>query len=273
MEYREEPVSRIIDASRPSFARMNNWFLGGHEHYEADRQVGRELLDMAPSTRELVRNNRLFLERAVGVLAKEYGVRQFLDHGSGLPLPKNVHQVAQQVDQDARVVYIDNDPHVHAHARSLLDANDETVVIQADITDTDAIFGHPDVAELLDLTRPVAALFTSVLHCLPDEVGPGELVRRVAERLPTGSFVVLSHLVSDESAMREKATAFMRHYFGSGWGRVRARHEVESYVADFDILDPPGHLVEVSRWRPDTEVAPRQRSQEWIEYGGVACIR
>lgn len=259
-----------IDVTKPSVARMYDYYLGGHDYYEADRQACIELSRLAPSTEALARNNRRFLQRAVGVLARDYGVRQFLDHGSGLPTQDNVHQVAQRIDPDARVVYIDNDPIVLAHGRTLLDENDKTLVLQADMTDTDHIFAHPDVQQLLDFDAPVAALFVSVLHCLDDEPAAA-LVREVARRLVPGSFIVISHLASTDPDLRRKATDLMLANTDGHWGRVREPHEVEAYFDGMEILDP-GHLVEISAWRPDTEVAPRQRTREWIEYGGIARI-
>lgn len=113
---------------------MYDWLLGGKDNYASDRRACAQLLKLAPSTRDLALTNRLFLKRVVRVLAERYGVRQFLDHGSGLPTQDNVHQVAQRVSRNARVVYIDNDPMVLAHGRTLLDENDGTAVIQADMT-------------------------------------------------------------------------------------------------------------------------------------------
>ncbi|MFG2402616.1 SAM-dependent methyltransferase [Streptomyces lydicus] len=262
-------MSHAIDVTRPSVARMYDWLLGGKDNYASDRRACAQLLKLAPSTRDLARTNRTFLKRVVRVLAEKYEVRQFLDHGSGLPTQDNVHQVAQSVDRSARVVYIDNDPMVLAHGRTLLDENDETAVIQADMADTEAIFAHQDVERLIDFERPVAALFVSVLHCLTDEEDPAGLVQRVAGRLAPGSFLVICQLTSDDAEFRAEATAFMHRTTGR-WGRVRERHEVDAFFAGMAIV-PPG-LMEVSKWVPETDLAPRQRSREWIEYGGVGQV-
>ncbi|MYW06068.1 SAM-dependent methyltransferase [Streptomyces sp. SID3343] len=265
----ERIISHGIDVNTPSVARMYDWYLGGTDNYVADRRACRELLEVVPNTQALARNNRAFLRRVVRVLAAEYGVRQFLDHGSGLPTQDNVHQVAQAVDPSSRVVYIDNDPIVLAHGRTLLDANDETAVIQADMTDTKAIFGHEDVRRLIRLDEPVAALFVSVAHCIPDEDDPAAMFRRVVDILPSGSFMVVCQLVSDRADIRDHVTEFMREATGNTWGRVREAHDVHAYLEGLEIM-PPG-LVEVSEWRPDAQ--PRfEQSDEWQEFGGLARI-
>ncbi|MET7302223.1 SAM-dependent methyltransferase [Embleya sp. NPDC005575] len=259
-----------IDVDTPSAARMYDWYLGGTDNYPADRSACEELLKIVPSTRELARNNRAFLQRVVRVLAAEYGIRQFLDHGSGLPTRENVHQVAQGVDPTARVVYVDNDPIVLAHGRMLLEENDNTAVIQANMTDTEGIFEHPDVKRLIRLEEPVAALFVSVLHCLPESAEPAAMIRRVAERLPSGSFMVICQLVSDDPAIRDGVSDFMAEATGNNWGRVREPAQVDHYFDGLTILEPG--LVEVSTWRPDSHVTARQETDEWIEYGGLARI-
>ncbi|MGW9277149.1 SAM-dependent methyltransferase [Embleya sp. NPDC055612] len=256
----------------PSVARMYDWLLGGTDNYASDEQACLKLLGIVPTTRALALNNRFFLQRVVRTLAREYGIRQFLDHGSGLPTQDNVHQVAQRVDPRSRVVYIDNDPLVLAHGRMLLDENDRTTVIRAEMTDTEGIFGHPDVRDFLDFDAPVAALFVSVLHCIPDRDDPAAMIERVASRLAPGSFMVICQLVSEHAHIRDSVTAFMAESTNDTWGRVREPHEVDAYFVGKDILAPG--LVEVSQWRPDTEVRPRQGPDpEWIEYGGVARIR
>ncbi|GAB2818081.1 SAM-dependent methyltransferase [Streptomyces daliensis] len=256
-----------VDVNIPSVARMYDYYLGGKDNYEVDRAAVAELDKVVPSTRPLAINNRRFLQRVVRVLAREYGVRQFLDHGSGLPTQDNVHQVAQRVDPDARVVYVDNDPIVLAHGRALLQENDNTAVIQADMRETDEIFGHPEVRRLIRFDEPVAVLFVSVMHCIPDP-GPAELVRRVAERIPSGSFLVINQLVSEDKATRDFVTKFMDETTHGNWGRVRQAHEVARYFDGLEVLEPG--LGEINYWRADSELAARQLTDEWWEFGGVA---
>ncbi|MEV7362295.1 SAM-dependent methyltransferase [Streptomyces sp. NPDC091299] len=266
-------LSTSIDATVPTAARMYDHYLGGKDNYAADRAACEELDKVVPSTRALALNNRRFLQRMVRTLAEDYGIRQFLDHGSGLPTQDNVHQVAQRVDPTSHVVYVDNDPMVLVHGRALLEQDDRTAVIQADIRDTEAIFSHEETRRLIDFSRPVAVLFNSVMHCIPDSdaEGPPALVSRVVEQLVPGSFMVMCQLVSEDPKVREFVTDFMAQATQGHWGRVRQEKDVASWFEGMDILEPG--LVEVSTWRPDTEVAPRQLTQEWIEFGGVGRIR
>jgi hypothetical protein len=264
------PLSHAIDPNVPSVARMYDYLLGGTNNYAADRDACVQLLDIVPSTRELSLQNRAFLVRAVRLLA-EKGIRQFLDFGSGLPTQNNVHQVAQAVDRSCRVVYIDNDPIVLGHGRMLLDENDETSVIQADMTDTATIFSHPDVKHLIREDQPTAVLFNSVFHCLKDDDDPAGLVRRVAGKMPEGSYVLICQLVSDRPQVAEAVTKLMADVTGDRWGRVRSKAEVREFFTGLDVIDPPG-LCEVSGWLPDSEVIARQAQFEWEEWGGVASI-
>ncbi|MFJ5531906.1 SAM-dependent methyltransferase [Streptomyces sp. NPDC093261] len=266
-------LSTSIDATVPTAARMYDHYLGGKDNYAVDRAACEELDKVVPSTRALALNNRRFLQRVVRTLATEYGIRQFLDHGSGLPTQDNVHQVAQRVDPGTHVVYVDNDPMVLVHGRALLEQDERTTVIQADMRDTEAIFSHPDTRRLIDFSRPVAVLFNSVMHCIPDSEtdGPPALVRRVTERLVPGSCLVMCQLVSEDAEVRDFVTGFMDQATQGHWGRVRQEKDVAAWFEGMDILEPG--LVEVSTWRPDSEVAPRQLTQEWIEFGGVGRLR
>ncbi|MFE6630692.1 SAM-dependent methyltransferase [Streptomyces rochei] len=261
-----------IDIDTPSVARMYDYLINGTDNYESDRVACRELLEIAPSTRELALINRAFLVRAVRYLAQECGVRRFIDHGSGLPTRPNVHQVAQQTDPEAQVVYIDNDPLVLAHGRLMLAENlKTTAVVEADMRDVEANFQREEIARLLEDGEPVAALFVSVLHCIPDRDDPWELVKSVADKLPDGSYMVISQLASDDAELRDRVTEFMRRTTGGNWGRVRSFDEVKRYFEGLQVVESDGP-VEVSTWQPDTDLFPRQASQEWIEYGAVARI-
>jgi hypothetical protein len=251
---------------------MYDFYLGGKDNYAADRAAVAELDKVVPSTRQLALNNRRFLQRVVKVIAAEHGIRQFLDHGSGLPTQENVHQVAQRIAHDSRVVYVDNDPMVLVHGRALLDQNDRTAVIHADLRETDEIFAHRDTRRLIDFSEPVAVLFNSVFHCIPDSDtdGPLAVARRVRERLAPGSIMVMCQLVSEDPKVRESVTDFMDQVTQGRWGRVREKKDVAELFEGLEILEPG--LVEVSTWRPDTEVAPRQSTQEWVEFGGAGLV-
>ncbi|MFJ2261739.1 SAM-dependent methyltransferase [Streptomyces sp. NPDC087844] len=268
----DRPLSRKIDATVPTAARMYDHYLGGKDNYAADRAACEELDKVVPSTRRLALNNRRFLQRVVRTLATDHGIRQFLDHGSGLPTQDNVHQVAQGIDPDTRVIYVDNDPMVLVHGRALLEQNDRTAVIHADMRNTDEIFSHPDTRRLIDFSQPVAALFNSVFHCVPDSDtdGPQAVVRRVSERLAPGSFMVICQLVSEDPEVRDFVTDFMDQATQGHWGRVRQEKDVAALFDGMEILEPG--LVEVSTWRPDSDVRTRQLSQEWIEFGGLGRL-
>jgi len=269
MNYGEKLRSYAIDVTRPSVARMYDWLLGGVENYASDREACQQLLKIAPSTKALALNNRDFLRRVVEILAKEYGIRQFIDHGSGLPTQDNVHEIAQRIAPDARVVYIDNDPIVVAHGRTALEENAQTAVIDEDMQNTDQIFGHSEVRRLIDLDEPVAALFVSVLHCLDDEDATA-LVRRVASRLPDGSFMVICQLVSDHADVRDRVTRLMKNVTGGKWGRVREKHEVAAYFEGL-VVEEPG-LTDVTYWRNDGKAVHQQHEDDWIEWGGLGRV-
>ncbi|MBK3559100.1 SAM-dependent methyltransferase [Streptomyces sp. MBT56] len=266
----------MFDSSKPSVARMYDHLLGGTDNYQVDRDACVELLRLAPSTRELALVNRAWLVRAVRYLAQERGIRRFLDHGSGLPTRPNVHEVAQAVDPSSEVVYIDNDPVVAAHGRlSLAEDPSTTAILQIDMRQTDLIFNSPEVTKLLRGDQPVAALFVSVLHCIPDTDDPWDLVRRVAQRLPAGSYMVISQLASDDPELRASITAFMDEITGGQWGEVRSTGEVKRFFEGLELLEVDRQEpVEVSTWHRDGDLGPRQREDsEWIEYGGVALIK
>jgi hypothetical protein len=170
------------------------------------------------------------------------------------------------------VVYVDNDPMVLVHGRALLQQDERTTVIHADMRETEAIFDHEDTQRLIDFSQPVAVLFNSVMHCIPDSEtdGPAAVARRVRERLAPGSFMVMCQLVSEDPEVREFVTDFMAKATQGHWGRVRQEKDVAEWFEGLEILEPG--LVEVSTWRPDTDVAPRQLTHEWIEFGGVARL-
>jgi hypothetical protein len=207
-----------INPSVPTVARAYDYYLGGTNNFESDRMLCAQIDDLLPGTRGLAINNRRFLERVVRFLATECGVLQFIDHGSGLPTQNNVHQIAQRIHPDASVVYNDSDPVVAVHGRRLIANDAGTAFIHADIRDTAAILDHPDTRRLINFAEPVAVLFNSVLHCLKDEDDPIGLMRRVMDRVPSGSYLVIAHLVSDKPEIRKKLTNIMLTATQGNWG-------------------------------------------------------
>lgn len=258
-----------VDTSRPHPARMYDYFLGGKNHFAADRQTAETVLASAPTTRIAARENRAFLGRAVRYLVAEAGIRQFLDIGTGLPTSGNVHDVAQSVAPSARVVYADNDPLVLAHARALLTSSPEgrTAYIQADLRDPAAILSSPAVREVLDFSQPIALILVAVLHFIHDELKPAAAIATLLDALPSGSYLAASHVTGEH--LPAQAAATMRTYRSSGVP-LQVRDCDEFAALAFSGLDlvPPG-VVLVSEWRPE-DSGPRPTPAEVNCYGGVA---
>ena len=246
-----------INTGVPNPARIYDYFLGGKDNFPADRDVADQVLAIAPVARDVVEDNRAFLRRAVRHLAGEAGVRQFIDLGSGLPTQGNVHEIAQAVAPDARVVYVDNDAMVVTHSRALL-AGDNTVAIEADLRQPDSVLRHPEVRELVDFTQPVALLLVAILHFLPDDQDPFGVVAQFRDTLPAGSHLVVSHGTRDipvrpdmsPEEMAEMGEKVERLYQLTTASLVtRTRAQVERFFNGFDLLEPG--VVEIQLWRPD----------------------
>ncbi|WP_425086134.1 SAM-dependent methyltransferase [Streptomyces hainanensis] len=233
---------------QPHSARMYDFFLGGKDNYEPDRRAAIQALTVYPGIITLARENRSFMHRAIRMLA-EAGIRQFLDIGTGIPTSPNLHEVAQSVAPESRVVYVDNDPLVLAHAQALLDSSPEgrTAYLRADATDPESILSAPELAETLDLTRPVALSACAVLHFMPDDRDPFGVVRTLLDAMPAGSALTVSHATPDyDPVATEKAVEIYR---ASGTpAQVRGRAEVARFFAGLDLVEPG---IEVAhRWRP-----------------------
>jgi hypothetical protein len=246
-----------INTGVPNPARIYDYFLGGKDNFPADREVAEQVVAIAPVARDIVEDNRAFLRRAVRLLAGEAGIRQFIDLGSGLPTQGNVHEIAQAVAPDARVVYVDNDAMVVTHSRALL-AGDNTAAIEADLRDPDSVMRHPEVRELIDFDQPIALLLMAILHFVPDDEDPYGIVARFRDALPAGSYLALSHGTRDiparpdmsPEAMAEMGAKVERLYQLTTASLVTRTHaQVERFFDGFDLLDPG--LVEIQLWRPD----------------------
>ncbi|MCX4576700.1 SAM-dependent methyltransferase [Streptomyces sp. NBC_01571] len=242
-------LRRRIDTTRAHPARVYDVFLGGKDNYPVDRNAAAAALAANPRGYLDVRHNRDFLRRAVTTLTRDEGVRQYLDIGTGLPTRENVHQIAQRTDPTSRVVYVDNDPVVLAHARALLTSGPEGVTdyIDADLKRPAQIL--QEAAKTLDFDQPVALVLVAVLHFIEDdEAYP--IVRDLVKALPSGSRVVLSHLTEDLNP--ENVRAVQRTYTERGFTFVlRSRAEVERFFTENGLEpDEPG-VVPVHHWRPD----------------------
>ncbi|HVT66852.1 MAG TPA: SAM-dependent methyltransferase [Trebonia sp.] len=243
-----------IDTSRAHPARMYDYLLGGKNHFEADRAAIRALQEAVPNARTGARENRAFLGRAVKYLATEAGVRQFLDIGSGLPTANNVHEVAQSVAPESRVVYVDNDPIVMAHARALLTSHPagRTAYVQADLHDPGSILNHPSVRETLDFGEPVALMLVAVLHFFPDDEDPAGIVSSLIDALPPGSYLVASQTTTDFHDETKAADGIQAVQRAGVPFRSRTAAEFADLFLTGVKLVPPG-LVPVSEWRPEQE--------------------
>ncbi|MFL6052820.1 MAG: SAM-dependent methyltransferase [Actinoallomurus sp.] len=257
----DEQAPPGIDVRTPSPARIYDVFLGGKDNYAADRAAAQVAIEAGPDIPRAARENRAFLSRAVR-FAVESGIRQFIDLGTGLPTQGNVHEVAQSLAPDARVVYVDNDPIVLAHARALLPPSKTTTVIQADFREPAAILDHPKTRSLIDLEQPVAVLMLAVLHFASDDEVRAS-IRAFRAAMAPGSLLILSHSTTeghpetgDQAAGAWKnATARLQS---------RTQKEVEALFDGFDLLEPG--VVWVPQWRPDPGAEDGTR---WI-YAGVA---
>jgi S-adenosyl methyltransferase len=258
-----------IDTTRPHPARMYDYFLGGKNNFAEDRAAAEQALKGWGTARTGARENRAFLGRTVRYLVAEAGIRQFLDIGTGLPSTKNVHEVAQDVAPSCRVVYVDNDPIVMAHARALLTSSPEgkTAYIHADLREPDEILGDPAAQATLDFSQPVALMLVAILHFVPDSDGAQPAVRTLIDALPSGSYVVASH-ATDEHAPATLAAAGRAYGQGGVAGQLRTADEFGRLVFSGLRMVDPG-LVLVSEWRPDG-TGLRPLASEVNTYGGVA---
>ncbi|GAA2333598.1 SAM-dependent methyltransferase [Dactylosporangium salmoneum] len=256
-----------VDTSVAHPARRYDYWLGGKDNFAADRESGDAIAAAFPAIRTAVVENRAFLRRAVRVLAQEHGIRQYLDIGTGIPTSPNLHEVAQRTDAGARVVYVDNDPIVLAHARALLTSAPEgaTAYVDADLRDPDAILADPALRATLDLSRPVALMLVAVVHFLPDSDRPYDIVGKLLGTLAPGSFLVMSHATTDGLAPELAAQIQAGRH---GPGKLRDRAEFARFLDGLDVLEPG--IVSVAEWRAAGEPEPRPAFDEVAVWGAVA---
>ncbi|MCX4671053.1 SAM-dependent methyltransferase [Streptomyces sp. NBC_01381] len=251
-----------IDTSTPHSARFWNYFVGGKDNYEKDRELGDHIKEIFPGLVDVARLSRHFLGRAVRHLAGEQGIRQFLDIGTGLPTADNTHEVAQRTAPECRIVYVDNDPLVLAHARALLTSTPEgeTAYIDADLHDPEAILRT--AATTLDLSKPVALMILNTLGHVADYGQARDLVGRLMAGLPAGSYLI----VSDSTATSEGMIAASDAYNKSGAipYYVRGVEEIGGFFDGLELVEPG--VVPVTRWRPESADDPMPVDA----YGAVA---
>jgi hypothetical protein len=258
-----------IDMNVPNRARIHDYLLGGDSSFDVDRSAADFVAMALPGVREGLQVNRAFLQRAVRFLARECAIGQFLDIGSGLPTQGNVHEIALSVNPGARVVYVDNDPAVVAHARILLSGSPDNIgYIQGDLRDPDAIVAHPDVRRTIDFGRPVAVVLTGVLQSLGDADEPYEKVDRLKAAVVPGSYLVLTHATQDPAASPETARAFGH---SAAPTVTRQREGTLRFFDGLELVEPG--LVMPVEWRPDGDAGQQQDSSAARPYGGVAVKR
>ena len=241
-----EPPS--FDTTIAHSARMYDYWLGGKDNYAADREAAEQALEANPNILPGARANRAFLRRAVQYLAGEAGIRQFLDIGTGLPTNENTHQVAQGIAPESRVVYVDNDPIVLAHARALLTSAPEgaTDYVEADARDTDTILR--EAARTLDFSQPVAVMALLVLQYIPDADGPHQVVAGLMGAVPPGSYLTISDTTADIDTKRATdAAERLNLRMGPARLTMRSRDEIAAFFDGLDLVDPG--LVPLPQWR------------------------
>jgi S-adenosyl methyltransferase len=247
-----------FDVSHAHSARIYNYWLGGKDNFAADREAAEQAIAANPGIRSDVRANRAFLARAVRYLASECGIGQFLDIGTGLPTASNTHEVAQAVVPQSRIVYVDNDPIVLAHARALLTSTPEgaTAYIDADLRDTAAI--ADGARRTLDFSQPVAVMLLIVLHMIPDADDPYGIVSRLLAAVPSGSYLVLAHPASDiQAAKMAEMTKRVNERMTGPKATMRDRDAVGRFFSGLEVVEPG--VVQPQQWRPDPgQLAPPQ---------------
>ncbi|MFI8961775.1 SAM-dependent methyltransferase [Streptomyces sp. NPDC053493] len=240
-----------IDISVPSVSRMYDFYLGGSHNFEVDREAARKAMEFLPGLPKIMQANRAFMRRAVRHAVAD-GVTQFLDIGSGIPTFGNVHEIAQAATDEARVVYVDHDPVAVAHSRAVLDGDDRSAVVAADLRKPREILHSREVAELLDLDRPVALLLVAVLHFLEDDDEPADAVAELLDALAPGSLLVLTHAAHEGIPATEDRTGGVVDVYRDIRNPLvmRSRDEIARFFDGTELLEPG--LVPMPLWRPDS---------------------
>jgi hypothetical protein len=262
----DRPARKSVDLGIPNVARMYDYWLGGKDNFAVDREAADAIVALAaePGVLRSVRANREFLGRAVRACA-EAGVVRFLDLGSGLPTQDNVHDVAQRVDPRARVIYVDDDPVVCAHGEALLDRDERVSFVRGDLRRTEEILNDQSVTDLIGAGEPVALLLVSVLHLMPDSDDPAGIIATLRDALPSGSYLILSHLTND--TRQDEARQAVKVYETASAGLVpRSGEEIGRFFDGFQLLDPG--LTTVAAWRPD-HVRDRADAHKFTLLAGV----
>jgi S-adenosyl methyltransferase len=261
----EEGPLPEIDTSVAHIARVYDYWLGGKDNFAPDRAAAEAAMREDPNVVEGVRGNRAFLARAVRYLVGQAGIRQFLDIGTGIPAADNTHEVAQDLAPGSRVVYVDNDPIVLAHARALLTSATEgaTAYLDQDLRNVPELVAA--AAATLDFSQPVAVMLIGILHCIPDEDDPAGIIKRLMDAVPAGSYLAISHPANDLNDPGVRRLASRLNELMPVKLRFRSRAEVAVFFDGLNLVEPG--LVRVPQWRPDRDTDRDNPAALW---GGVA---
>jgi hypothetical protein len=254
-----------FDTSVPHIARVYDYWLGGKDNFAADRELGERTLQAYPNLAYSVRANRAFLYRAARFLARDQGIRQFLDIGTGIPTADNTHEVAQHYAPDSRIVYVDNDPIVLSHSKALLKSDPAGVCayLDADLNDPQAILTA--AAKTLDFSKPVAIMLIAVIHFVADDDAAKSIIDQLSAAVPAGSYVALSHAASDIDAEQMAEMVKRINSSGAETTTLRNRAQVTRLFDGLDLVEPG--VIRAAEWRPDSELGARTPAAMWA---GVA---
>jgi S-adenosyl methyltransferase len=259
----ERPLASY--ASVAHVARVYDYLLGGKDNFAADREAAEQAMRINPDIVSTARANRAFLVRTTSYLVAQAGIRQFLDIGTGMPTNNNIHEVAQSIAPESRIVYVDHDPIVLTHARALLSSVPEgaTDYIEADLREPGKILA--EAAQTLDFSRPVAIMLIAILHLILDRDDPYDLVSQLVNAVVPGSYVVISHVASDIDTGAMISMANRLNELMAQQAVPRTHREVAAFFAGLDLLEPG--LVRVPEWRPASVSDSAVRAQMWGAVG------
>jgi hypothetical protein len=262
-------ASGDVYMEKPSPARVYDYYLGGSHNFLVDRQMARAAIALWPELPLIMQANRAFLRRAVRYLVRQ-GITQFLDIGSGIPTEGNVHEVAQAASPECRVVYVDIDPVAVAHSQAILAGNPLADIVQADLSDVSAIFNDPVAVRLLDLSQPLGVLMVAMLHFVPDEADPANIVAQYRKMMAPGSYLAISHATHE--GRPDQAGPHTELYRRAGAPlTMRSRQQVEAFFEGFDLVEPG--VVFLPLWRPDSPGDVDEHPERFTGYAAVGRRR
>lgn len=256
-----------VNLEQPSAARMYDYYLGGAHNFAIDREAAERAIAAMPATVAGARTNRAFLQRAVRYLV-EAGIRQFIDLGSGIPTSGNVHEVAQEIDPDAKVVYVDIDAVAVTHGQSVLAGNKSTAFLHADMRNVDTVLGSPELQDVINFDEPIALLMVAVLHFVPDTDGLQAIMARYRDALSPGSYLTVSHM-SMTGQPKEFLERFKAVYDKTANPvALRSRDEIAALFGDLELVEPG--VVTLPLWRPDGVTYFTEDPERFPGFAGVA---